>query len=257
LINAVTKEIAVEILKNIDLVDIFLDISNGTQFIESQLTTWMGGMLKPCDLGPWVHWSLNSVDKSGRISSGISPNASLAAVLMELMLPGTPSIFYGDEVSMEHALNSAREHDESKSLHHVPPMVYKDLGSFTPRSTLPWLPLSASVSYQHFQYITDAIELRKRTPPLYKNAVSKDGGEAHGNMHVRANKNDLLIIERTYPRRHTFVSITNLGTESLTIDISALYYSGELVIGPAKRSKVFFNDFKIRALETVIIKLDK
>lgn len=257
LINAVSDDIADEILKNIDLVDIYLDISNGTQFIESQLNAVMNGKVKPSENGPWVHWSLNSVDKLGRISSGISPNASLAAVLMELMLPGTPSIFYGDEISMEHALNPVREHDESKPLHHVPPMTYKDQSTFTPRSTLPWLPLSASVSYQHFQYVTDAIELRKRTPPLYKNAVSKDGNAAHGNIHVRANKNDLLIIERTYPRRNTFISITNLGIEALTIDISTLYYSGELVIGPAKRSKVFFSDFKIRALETVMIRLDK
>lgn len=257
LISSVSEELADEILQVIDLVDVFLDTSNGTQMIEHQVINVMNGKLKPSEHGPWIHWSINSVDRSGRVSTGISPNASLAAVLMEIMLPGTPSIFYGDEISMETSHDPSREHDETKHLHHLPTMSFKDQSTFTNHKTLPWLPRSASVSYQHLQYVTDAIAMRKITPPLYRNAVSKDGNEAHGNTHIRANKNDLLIIERTYPRRNTYVSITNYGPENLTVDISAFYYSGELVLGPAKRSKVFFSNFKIRALETVIIKLDK
>lgn len=243
-----------EILEVVDLVDVYLDTNNGTQAIESQVTAVLNGKLKPTETGPWIHWSLNGVDKSGRVSNGISPNASLAAVLMEIMLPGTPNVFYGDEISMDLSHDPAKQHDETKHLHHLPTMSFKD-SMLTNR--LPWLPRSASVSYQHLQYVTDAIALRKVAPALYLNSVSKDGNAALGNTHVRANKNDLLIIERTYPRRHTFVSITNLGSDNLTVDISAFYYSGQLVLGPAKHSKVFFNNFKIRSLETVIIKLDK
>lgn len=254
LIELVSDDLADEILEVVDLVDVYLDTNNGTQAIESQVTAVLNGKLKPTETGPWIHWSLNGVDKSGRVSNGISPNASLAAVLMEIMLPGTPNIFYGDEISMDLSHDPSKQHDETKHLHHLPTMSFKD-NMLTNR--LPWLPRSASVSYQHLQYVTDAIALRKVAPPLYLNAVSKDGNAALGNTHVRANKNDLLIIERTYPRRHTFVSITNLGSDNLTVDISAFYYSGQLVLGPAKHSKVFFNNFKIRSLETVIIKLDK
>lgn len=257
LMHRVSDEVADELLKVIDLVDVFLDINNGTQMIERQVLEVMSGKLKPSGSGPWIHWSLNGVDRSGRVSSGFSPNASLAAVLMEIMLPGTPSIFYGDEISMDQSHDPSREHDETKHLHHLPTMSFKDQSTFTNRQTLPWLPRSATVSYFHLQYVTDAIAMRKITPPLYKNSVKKDGNEAHLNTHIRANKNDLLIIERTYPRRHTYVSVTNLGSDNLSVDISAFYYSGELVLGPAKGSKVFFSNFKIRALETVIIKMDK
>lgn len=257
LIERVTPEIADEILQVIDLVDVFLDVSNGTQFIEHKVLEVLNGKLKPSENGPWIHWSTNGVDRDGRISSGLSPNASLAAVLMELMLPGTPSIFYGDEISMELAHDPTQEHEESKHMHHLPTMSFKDQAMFTNRQVLPWLPRSASVSYQHLQYVTDAITMRKQSPPVYKNSVMKDGNNAHGNTHVRANKNDILIIERTYPRRNTIVSVTNLGPDNLAIDISAFYYSGQLVLGPAKHSKIFFDNFKIRSLETVIIKLDK
>ncbi|CRL00593.1 CLUMA_CG013853, isoform A [Clunio marinus] len=257
LITEVSDELADEILKVVDLVDVFLDVSNGTQKIEKQVLEVLNGKLKPSENGPWIHWSINGVDRIGRVSSGISPDASLAATLMEIMLPGTPSIFYGDEISMALSHDPKNEHKESKHMHHLPTMSFRNDGSFTGPLSLPWLPKSASVSYQHLKYVIDAITLRKTTPSIYKNSVSKDGNEAHGNTHIRASKNDLVIIERIYPRRNTFVSITNLGPDDLTVDISALFYSGELVLGSAKHSKVFFNNFKIRSLETVIVKLDK
>lgn len=257
LINSVSDELAEELLQVIDLVDVFLDTSNGTQLIEHQVIDVLNGKLKPSQNGPWIHWSMNCVDHNGRVATGISPNASLAAVLMEVMLPGTPSIFYGDEISMEQSHDPLQEHNGTKHLHHLPTMSFKDQSSFTSHKILPWLPRSASVSYQHLQYVTDAITTRSETPALYRNSVNKDGNEAHGNTHIRANKNDLLIIERTYPRHNTYVSVTNLGPENLTVDISAFYYSGKLVLGTAKNDKVFFSNFKIRALETVIIKLDK
>lgn len=257
LFNRVSEELADEMLTVIDLVDVFLDISNGTQLIERQAMDILNSRLGPSELGPWIHWSINGVDRSGRVASGLTPNASLAALLMELMLPGTPSVFYGDEISMQQFTDPSKEHDDSKHLFHLPAMSFNDQSTFTNKQTLPWLPKSASVSYQHLEYVSDAIALRKRTPSIYRNSVNKDGIAAHGNTHIRANKNDLLIIERTYPRRNTFVTITNFGPENLTIDISALYYSGELVLGPVKRSKVFFKNFKIRSLETVMIRLDK
>lgn len=252
LINRVSDELAEELLKVIHLVDVNLDISNGTQLIEKQVVDTLSGKLKPSTDGPWIHWTLNSVDKPGRLSSKLNPNVSLATVLMQLMLPGTPSIFYGDEISVGKADD---ENNDTRHLHHLPTMSFDDQSL---ERSLPWLPKSTIVNFQHLEYVRDAIVLRKTTPALFKSAVLKDGdAQVHGNTHIRANKNDLLIIERTYPRRNTFVSITNYGNQSLTVDISAFYYSGELAVGPAKRSKVFFNDFKIKALETVLVKLDK
>ena len=249
LVNQVSDELADEILQVIDLVDVFLDVSNGTQLIEHQVTEVLNSKLKPSEHGPWIHWSINGIERASRAASNLKPNASLPSLLMEMMLPGTPSIFYGDEILMQ-------DH-EAKHLFHAPTMSFNEQGTITSPQKLSWLPKSAMISYEHLEYVTEVIALRKRTPSLYKNSVFKNGNAAHGTTHIRANKNDLLIIERTYPRRNTFVSITNLGPENLTIDISALYYSGQLVLGPAKQGKVLFSNFKIRSLETVIIRLDK
>ncbi|KAG5674625.1 hypothetical protein PVAND_004579 [Polypedilum vanderplanki] len=257
LINAVSDDIADEILQSIDLVDVFLDITNGTQSIEHKVISTLNGKLKPSENGPWIHWSLNGIEKR-RMATAINANASLAGLLMELMLPGTPNIFYGDELSMGNVHDPLNEHAETKHLHHLPTMPFTDQSiKFTNQQIIPWLPKAAHFSYEHLNYVKEACALRKITPALFMNAINKDDNSIHGNTHIRANKDDLLIIERTYPRRHTMVSITNLGSVELSLDISGLYYSGELVLGPAKRSKVFFNNFRIGALETIIVKLDK
>lgn len=247
-----SEELAEELLKVIHLVDVNLDVSDGTQLIEKQVAATFTGRLQPSKTGPWIHWTLNGVDKPERVSTQHNPNVSLATILMQLMLPGTPSIFYGDEITVGKA---DKEFDATKHVSHLPTMSFHDK---TERIALPWQAESKSVHFHHIEYIIDAVQLRKTTPALYKNAVLKGGDEVvHGNTHIRANKNDLLIIERTYPRRNTFVSITNYGNESLSVDISEYYYCGEIAVGPAKRSKVFFNDFKIKAQETVLVKLDK
>lgn len=257
LLERVNDELADEILESVDLVDVFLDISNGTQSIEHKVIKTLNGKLKPRENGPWIHWSLNGIDKR-RMAASVNQNSSLAGVLMSLMLPGTPSIFYGDELSMGNAHDPFNDHSETKHLHHLPTMSFTDQGAKLRASQiLPWLPKSVTVSFEHLQFIMDACALRKRSPTLFMNSINKDGTGIHGNTHIRANKDDLLIVERIYPRRHAMVSITNLGTENLSLDISAFYYSGQLVLGPAKGTKVFFNNFKIEAMETIIVRLDK
>lgn len=256
LFEKINDDLADEILECVDLVDVFLDISNGTQSIEHQVIKTLNGKLKPRENGPWIHWSLNGIEKR-RMATTFGQNSSLAAVVMSLMLPGNPSIFYGDELSLGSAHDPSNEHAETKHLHHLPTMPFTDQSvKLTASQILPWLPKSITFSYDHLQYIMDACALRMKSPALFMNSINKDEN-IHGNTHIRANKDDLLIVERTYPRRHTFISITNLGTENLSLDISAFYYSGQLVLGPARGTKVFFNNFKIASMETIIVKLDK
>lgn len=86
------------ILNRIDLVDVTLGISNGTRDIKKQIEEVTDGVLFHKQGRPWVHWSTGSVD-TARVASRLQVNnASVAVAMMEMMLPGTPSIFYGDEV---------------------------------------------------------------------------------------------------------------------------------------------------------------
>lgn len=86
------------ILSRIDLVDVNLRMVNGTKDIKAQIEAITKGILFNKAAYPWIHWSVDSVNTS-RVASTMSvKNASLAASLLGMMLPGTASIFYGDEV---------------------------------------------------------------------------------------------------------------------------------------------------------------
>ena len=86
------------VLMRMDLVDVTLRVTNGTMDIKRQIEDIKSSVLFEKPGYPWVHWSIGGVD-SKRIASTISvKNATIAATMLGMMLPGTPSIFYGDEV---------------------------------------------------------------------------------------------------------------------------------------------------------------
>lgn len=254
LLDKVHPEVSEEIAKTVDLVDVFLDVSNGTQNLSNQIKAILEGKLAP-GFGPWIHWSMGGVSER-RMATGLSQNASLASILMQLMLPGSPSIFYGDEIYLQELNDPLGDHKDTKHLHHLLSMSWNTTNQFTARGTLPWLPSSASASFHHLEYVIDLIKLRQRSPSIYKNVVIKEMLPIQ-NTNVRSSHDELLIIERWYPRRNSFVSITNLSNMRLSLDLTAMFYSGQLIIGPSKSSKVYFSTFVIQSLETVVVRLDK
>ncbi|XP_055644916.1 neutral and basic amino acid transport protein rBAT-like [Toxorhynchites rutilus septentrionalis] len=256
-VDMVPERIVKDVLHHVDLVDVVLDVSNGTDSIANTVKEAIDGtMMKGVD-HPWVHWSLGGVNQR-RLTSGISPNATLAATLMQLMLPGTASIFYGDEIALEDAHDPNGEHSETQHLHHLAAMAWSGFqNQFTGRGTLPWLPKSTSASFHHLDIVIEMIEVRKRSPSIYLNAVVKEG-QILPNTDVKSNQNDVLVIQRWYPRRYSFASITNLGMKNISLDLTAMFYSGEIVAGSSSRKeRVYFDKFAVEALQTVIVRLHK
>lgn len=247
---------AAQIMKYIDLVEVFLDISNGTQAVFEEITATLSSSLAPELSGPWIQWTLGGVGEQ-RMSRDASPNVTLAANLMQLTLPGTPSIFYGDEISLQESHDPHNEHSETKHMHHLSAMMWNGTQQFTNRETLPWLPQGASASMHHLELISEMINLRDRSPSIYQNAIAKEA-KTTSNTNVQYRPENILIIERWYPRRNSFVAITNFGKESVTMDLTTFFYSGKTVLGGMEdEEKVYFNNFEIGPLKTVIVKLDK
>ncbi|XP_058125579.1 neutral and basic amino acid transport protein rBAT-like [Anopheles ziemanni] len=257
LVEKLPESVVHDVLSQVDLVDVYLDVSNGTDGIGKTVQDAIKGRLLRGEDHPWIHWSLGSVSER-RMTSGLSPNATLAATLMELTLPGTPSIFYGDEISLEEVHDPKGEHGDSQHLHHLATMVWDgSQNQFTSRASLPWMPRSASASLHHLDYVIEAIALRKRSPSIYLNAVVKEGKRLP-NADVKSNQNEILVVQRWYPRRHSFATIANLGQKRVSLDLTAMFYSGEIVAGSSlKHERVYFDHFEINPLETIVVKLHK
>ncbi|KAM7354720.1 amino acid transporter heavy chain SLC3A1-like [Cochliomyia hominivorax] len=246
------------VLSHVDLVDVHLNIFNGTEYLENRINSIMGSDLGPTDTGVWIHWSLSGVDRKRLTSSKQSANYTMAATIMQLMLPGTPNIFYGDEVALQAAHDQLNEHNETKHLHHLATMQWPQnfTQQFTNRETLPWLPKSPPADFSTFIIISKMVDLRDRSPSIYKNSICKTE-TILPNTVIRRSNDDILIVERTYPRRNTFVSVTNFGQKRLTMDMTSMYYSGHIMLETADSDKIYFGDFKIGPTESIVVRLDK
>lgn len=75
----------------------------------------------------------------------------------------------------------------------------------------------------------------------------------------RYTKDEMLVIERWYPRRNTYVFVSNLGKNMQTKDLSSLYYAGYVIVGPEHQlnRNIYFKELTIYPGEAFIIKLDK
>lgn len=69
----------------------------------------------------------------------------------------------------------------------------------------------------------------------------------------------MIVVERWYPRRNTYILIANLGNTSQTKDLSSLYYGGQVVVGPASQlnEEIYFKELTIAPGEAFVAKLEK
>ncbi|XP_006608788.1 maltase A2-like isoform X3 [Apis dorsata] len=249
------------ILMKVDLVDIPLNIANGTKEIKRQIEDVTKGILFEKPGYSWVHWSIGSVD-SKRIASTISvKNATLSATLLGLMLPGTPNIFYGDEIGIMDC--ECEDHKDLAHVHNLPPMYWDGIGNsdikFASIGVTAWLPESTKpLETSLFGTIAEMITLRSETTPIYVKAVLKEN-QVLANCDIRYADDEIIVIERWYPRRNSYVFLANLGNKSQMKDLSFLYYGGQVVVGPSYRlnKDVYFKELTIPPGEAFVIKLDK
>lgn len=223
LLDKVNRSLSDSLLSYVDLVVVELDTRRDPQKIAEQIKNNLNSVSVP---GTDVHiqWSL-SEDSVHPMMVGnddqISSDFTLASTLFLLMLPGSPCLVYG------------RQFDVTKH----PGLNFDE--------------------HQPFGRITDTVRLRAVSPSIYQSKIEK-GEKIEPNTSIRFSKNsNVLIVERWYPRRNSFLGISNLGLKESTMDLSDSFYSGEIIIGRAEPTRIYFKETVISSTETVIIKLDK
>ncbi|KAH1017545.1 neutral and basic amino acid transport protein rBAT-like [Dendroctonus ponderosae] len=244
------------VLNNIDLVDVKLDIEKGVSEIIKQIDAVQNGSLFTKPGMPWVHWSIGNVN-SNRLAN-ILPfgNGTLGAALLQLMLPGTPSIFYGDEIGLSQIADPEEERKDIKHLHQLTMMPWKG----EQPKVLPWI-YGGSKSPPHFDQVNAIVrmtELRMQSPSIYMNAVYKEGVNK-ANAEVKYWQENFLVVQRWYPRRKSYVVASNLGSNHISTDLSMLLYTGQVIVGPKVDSileSISFKEVSLWPGESVVIVLD-
>ncbi|XP_017841197.1 uncharacterized protein LOC108598932 isoform X2 [Drosophila busckii] len=230
------------LFSNIDLINMDLSIENGTQRLKEHIKHALTEMPLSED-SAWVHWSIKAPTPNVGSMDIYNTKQILATTLMQLFLPGTPNILYANEVEIA----------QKKEFNHETHLKHQK-----------WLHESHNYTNAHstesrnLQVIEQMIALRQLSPSLYKNYVCK-ANDKRPNTQVLPHSNaDILIITRNYPRRNSFVSITNFGGQQLALDLNSHFYSGDRMLLPEGQTrKIYFKQFVINAFETIIVKLDK
>lgn len=83
-----------------DLIDFKIELSENN--LKMKIDEVQKGVLFSKPNYAWPLWTIGGVDRSRLVSRVVAQNGSLAALLVSMMLPGTPSIFYGDEIGLVH-----------------------------------------------------------------------------------------------------------------------------------------------------------
>ncbi|CAH0554644.1 unnamed protein product [Brassicogethes aeneus] len=255
-VSTMPEEKANIVWNNIDLIDVKLRIEEGVVSITKQIGLIQNSTLFTKRGMPWVHWSLGNVD-SNRIANILSPfgNGTLGATILQFILPGTQSLFYGDEIGLRSVKDAENDKQDLKHLHHLTCMPWPNKKS----KILPWMPSDQNTfAFDQVNVIAKMIKLRSESPSIYMNSVVKDG-ENRNTAEVKYSKDDFLVIQRWYPRRKSYVVASNLGIKQMTVDLSTLLYSGEVVVGPTSSSlpnTISFKNISLWPGESVVIVLD-
>ncbi|XP_014244674.1 neutral and basic amino acid transport protein rBAT-like [Cimex lectularius] len=250
------------VLKSFDLINVKLDpFIDGTKSIKQKLDKVQQGVIYSTPGYPWVYWTCGDMEGQRLASKAMFGNATLAAILTTMTLPGTPGIFYGDEIGLLDIQDPEREISDLQHAHHLGPMHWgerRNIG-FNPNHIRPWLPYShAKLPLASAEIIAAMSSLRDVNPSLYMHGLWKDH-QLVPNTAIRYIDNNLATIERTYPRRHSYLLIANLGHEAIKKDLSSFYYGGVIVLDSTGKKDTYmtFQDIRLTPGEVKLAKLDK
>lgn len=248
------------LLSRVDLIDIHLNLENGINGLKERIDKVITGTLWSKPHYPWVHWNIGNIN-SERISTK-HINNTLALSALEFILPGTVSIFYGDEIGLGGVPVHDVEEDfhEHEHIHNLVPMMFSGNDDSGNKLILPWNSKSVLEPKYHFlEVMRRFTEVRLNTPTIYLRAIYKEGNILK-NMEIRKTEENLVVIERWYPRRNTCVFVGNLGSKSITTDLSTMFYGGTVVAGTNSSligQVLYFDQVTFPPNSAIILKLEK
>ncbi|KAI4460583.1 alpha-amylase family member [Holotrichia oblita] len=255
------KGILNTILANVDLIDVHLDMEDGTDNFSKQIESYLNSTLYSKGSMPWIQWNLGNLNTPRLANRLYHSNATLGVTLLQLLLPGTVSIFYGDEIGLKQITDPHDDKKDISHLHNLAPMIWNNTKmQFTRTGVIPWMHgLPTQANFDQLELISKMIVLRSKSPSIYINSVTKDGVTKANAEIKRFIESDLMVIQRWYPRRKNFVVVSNLGAVHREGDLSRSLYSGDVVVGPTADSRpesVSFKSISLWPGESIVIALD-
>ncbi|XP_050734089.1 4F2 cell-surface antigen heavy chain-like isoform X2 [Eriocheir sinensis] len=215
------------LIHQLDLIDVSVNLTGPAEVIPDLLrsaTAWDNHASLP-----WINWHMGGIGRQ-RVAA-LADLHPLGRSLVLLFFPGTITLYYGDELDS----SSMSQDDDWSSI-----MAWNTDAHAGFSSTEPWRPLNTgweddNVENQNYtiSVLSTMVMARQEKVPIYINGIFDYEGDYHptktNNYRVRFAKEDLLIMDRFYPRRNQYAVVANLGNEVINKDLSHYYFGGSVL----------------------------
>jgi alpha-glucosidase len=230
--------------------------------------------------GRWPNWAIGNHDNS-RLATRLGPAAARAAAVLLLTLPGTPTIYYGDEIGMHDVpippqlvRDPAEKQQPGLGLGRDPertPMQWSSApnGGFT--TGTPWLPVAAD-----FAAVNVATEQRdsSSTLTLYRRLLALRRSApafSRGAFKRLPRQGDVVAYLRGDASTGRYLVLVNVGPGATSYAITAadlaaagvkgrrggriVAGSRERATGPGKASSIALEHIALEGNEAVVVRL--
>ncbi|RZF45321.1 hypothetical protein LSTR_LSTR015635 [Laodelphax striatellus] len=128
---------------------------------------------------PWAMWTTGDVDLPRLASRLYLKNETLAVLAVQMMLPGTPSLFYGDEIGLDNIDDHDGERSDLSHAHSLAPMKWQSQNEakqqFAKPLVLGWMPEARTRAPRaSTRVLSTMAALREGSPSIYMQANWKD-----------------------------------------------------------------------------------
>ncbi|XP_076318769.1 amino acid transporter heavy chain SLC3A1-like [Tachypleus tridentatus] len=235
------------ILDVCDLIDVQLHLPlHRTSSVETQVlhvAEW-----NSISSSSWTHWHLGSVETS-RLATRLDTRYTLSAMIVLLMLPGSISLFYGDEINLQDSIDIITGKTFSEG--QLCPMQWDSTfeANFTHNMSLPWLPIrpdfmvnNVAQQSMNITLLGQVISVKQSSPSLWMKAFydngSVSGGKKMSTFVFHYIDDKVVVLERHLQDNKKYVLFAEFGKIRRTLNFLRYFASIKILFSTSNNSNI-------------------
>ncbi|XP_075722990.1 alpha-glucosidase-like [Rhipicephalus microplus] len=213
-------------------------------------------------MDPWLSWNLGD-SESPRLASRLVDVDPLAALFTLWGMPGTVSLFYGDEIGMKDSVDQSTGRPFRTG--QLGPMQWSDAthANFSSPASRPWMPAHPDHVIRNVDNSSEIIDTLARAAELRSSVVTLYISGVPSHRHRRCNTKlvrkcgEIFAMERFYPRRARYAVVANFAPRGVTSDLSDFGFEGNVVAGTCSSlpTRVNFRELYLEPGEALYVEI--
>ncbi|CAG2165215.1 unnamed protein product [Oppiella nova] len=252
----------IDINSYFDLIDFQLNIDiNKTETIRDQVNA----IFLNSPNTPWIHWSVGDVERS-RLATRIGSQYTMTVSFLLIMLPGTISWFYGDEIAL-HDTYDPLSQKEYRGGQLCPMQWMSNLNANFSQSntTKPWLPIHPNYIEINVLKQNESIKRFNELMAFRADHFEVEDMGKHGNYLFHYIDDNQIVFERYFDRgdppdiRFRYVLFANFGPKPKVRDFSDKFHLSRIKISSYKKREkefLYMRSLRLDAGEALIVEVD-